>query len=443
MCHAGHVVKGESSKEMAGGLDRRVARGDAQAAISGEFDMRWKYADINDVREAAERAEVMRKIDAWWRQFHAAQADLESLFNGHKQWDLAAWMNQHLQGIDARLMWEYGPAVRGPGHRLVITPESDAHLRPLVKAVLARAPKIAGWEFYPYRLAEDVEQVRRMAEARKLGSLDGICVTVAAGQHRLVDLTYYAPHARTEDDEPAMEAAVVCTETILGEEVMDKWVGVIEAKPMPKGLMGMFSKHHPRGTVSLDRLRETTMALIGSTLEQLPAAPMCARRLDQQKWSAIKLSPEERAEYACREDMMIAITAAPELFAAAHCGRPFYSGRFSRAGETFCYLKIYKLGASAEGATEKRQGIEEKLNAALMPANAGCVIGGGTGLKYGYIDLALTDVPKAVELMRPILQEVKVSHRSWVLFLDADLADEWIAVWEDASPPPQHAKVQT
>jgi len=32
-------------------------------------------------------------------------------------------------------MWEFGPAVNKEGHRLVITPESAHHLRPLVNRI--------------------------------------------------------------------------------------------------------------------------------------------------------------------------------------------------------------------------------------------------------------------------------------------------------------------
>jgi hypothetical protein len=57
---------------------------------------------------------------------------LESFFDNHAEWDLAGWMQQHLQGIDSRLMWEYGPGANR-GHRLIITPEGEHHLRPLVQ----------------------------------------------------------------------------------------------------------------------------------------------------------------------------------------------------------------------------------------------------------------------------------------------------------------------
>ena len=47
-------------------------------------------------------------------------------------------MEDTLQAIHPSLMWEYGNAVRGPGHRLVITPESRRFLRPMVRTIFER-----------------------------------------------------------------------------------------------------------------------------------------------------------------------------------------------------------------------------------------------------------------------------------------------------------------
>jgi hypothetical protein len=54
---------------------------------------------------------VLKEIDAWWTTF-AANTQRE-------EWDLPAWMERHLQAIHPCLMWEYGQALTGKGHRLV------------------------------------------------------------------------------------------------------------------------------------------------------------------------------------------------------------------------------------------------------------------------------------------------------------------------------------
>src|SRR5688572_20049708 len=115
--------------------------------------MRWKFGSKSDPEYQQTRSKVIRRIDDWWRTFEKDRDQITASFKKGSDWDLPGWMNRHLNTIDERLMWEFGPGVKG-GHRLVITPESDRFLRPLVETLLERAPRMEGWEFYPYRLAE-------------------------------------------------------------------------------------------------------------------------------------------------------------------------------------------------------------------------------------------------------------------------------------------------
>ena len=75
----------------------------------------------------------------------------------------------------------------------------------------------------------------------------------------------------------------------------------------------------------------------------------------------------------------------------------------------------------------------------LRPDQLGCTIGGGTGLRYSYIDLALTDVPRSAEIIRRVLQEGNIPKRSWLQFFDCEWRQEWIGIWDDSPPPPMPA----
>lgn len=127
--------------------------------------MRWIYFNDNP-EEAAEREAVVIKIDAWWRAFAAKLDDLRAHFKGKARWDLPRWMDDNLSPIHPKIMWEYGPAVHGDGHRLVLTPETEHELRPLVAKVLERAPSLPGWEFYEARLPEDLVSTRAAVSDR-------------------------------------------------------------------------------------------------------------------------------------------------------------------------------------------------------------------------------------------------------------------------------------
>jgi hypothetical protein len=190
--------------------------------------VRWRFAELAHGKEEADRRrEVSSAIEAWWRAFEATTADLDRHFRNEKAWDLAGWMDEHLGAIDPRIMWEYGPAAHGGGHRLVLTPESARFLRPLVGEILRRAPRIAGWEFYPHRFPESVEMARVSVEARAHQNLGEAGVRVLDGRHGRIDLVFvHADGAKITD-----EAAFVAAESLVGEQILDEWIGAILVEP--------------------------------------------------------------------------------------------------------------------------------------------------------------------------------------------------------------------
>jgi hypothetical protein len=389
--------------------------------------MRWLFSDPDDRTEAAVRKRVLARIKDWWTAFEDKAPALSELFRGKKQWDLPGWMADNLQAIDPNLCWEFGPAVRTAGHRLVITPESRHHLRLLVRTILDRAPDLAGWEFYPYRLAEDLEQAENTVAGRTAGTLDGVTAELQIGEGHRIDLLFRSPVTKGEDDREAMNVAFVAAESLLGERALDRWVGAMQVAPPARGLKGR--------AISLARLKDTFDALVDSIRDRLPDRPFAGWALEGQ-WNLIKLQPDEADDYPGRADLFVATTCDVELWKSAHHPAPFYSQRFSRHKETFAYVKVdgshFRRGSEAAD----RGVIEDALDAELAQGGLGVHIGGGTGLKYSYIDLALTDLDRGVERTRQALRKLRVPERSWVLFFDADLSAEWVGVYPETPPPP-------
>ncbi len=413
--------------------------------VSGTHTMRWLYFDPSDPEEAALHAAVIGKIDTWWNQFASKTDDLCDLFAQRSQWDLPAWMLSTLNPIDAELMWEYGGALSGSGHRLVITPEAATHLRPMVATILERAPKLAGWEFYSYRLPEDVAMAEQMVASRSGGDLSGTLVTAVIGQHNRVDLTYHDARTRRLDDKQAFNNAFVATETLVGEELMDKWVGTISVERLRKttaldNILGRARRSGP-GLLPLDRLKPTVDALIASMQDQLPDKPYYAFQpaldsSDHTQGFVMKLEPRQAGDYPGRLDLFVAVGTNQGLWRARHQDAHFYSERYSRHCERFCYLKLDGSEGLDEEKFSDRASIEDALNEALVPECAGCVIGGGTGLRYSYIDLALANVDSAVPLIQSRLRAGNITRRAWLLFFDATLSHEWIGMYDDGPAPP-------
>lgn len=407
--------------------------------------MRWRFIDPNNMLEAAERSAVVAKIDQWWKEFESKTSEITALFSRKAEWDLPEWMEQHLQSIHPSIMWEYGPAVCGEGTRLVITPESRRDLRPLVRAILRQAPKIDGWEFYEYRLPEEMKMVGTTVEARAGVNISDYQFRASRGPKHLIDLAFSSPQISQTGDREASNAAFVALESLLGEQCLDNWIGAIEVSPLPraKGIMGLFGRKSGElpGYYPLDRLKDTVEALIGSIKEQVPARPHYQwvsddETINEAEWTLWELKPDEAEDYPEQQDIFVGRSVNAELWTTAHSGSIFCSERFSRCGETFVYVKLDgSQGLDPEGFADKSE-IEDALDAVLKPVELGCCMGGGTGRRYSYIDMALTDVDKAIPLIRKRLQEGKAPLRSWIQFFDSDLSAEWVGIYDETPPPP-------
>jgi hypothetical protein len=388
----------------------------------------WLFADSHNGAAARHKQEVIAKIDAWWKEFQTHVDDLKGLFSNQKRWDLPGWMQQHLQGIDERLMWEFGPDYVLGGHRLVITPEAKRTLRPVVETMLERAPKLPGWSFLAYRPPESEEIARKMVQAR-VGQLlpEPITVRASVGDLHRIDLTFESPDFPRRDQDTPLQQAFVAVESLLGEELLDKWVGAIDTERTKPG------KHSLRP----DRLKDTVDALIGSVHDQLPKEHYAATP-PPDKGAVIRLQPEERDDYPGKSDMLVASTMRPDILLATLKDPSFYSQRYSRHGERFAYLKI-DGSDPGDMKFQDRTEMEDAIDPALREARVGCVHGGGTGLRYSYIDLVLSDVSRGYQVIRDVLRQGRIPHRTWLLFCDCEWRDEWLGIWDDTPAPPMDA----
>ncbi len=406
--------------------------------------MRYRFFETSDAAETRAHTAKVAQIDAWWKAFAAKTPQLAALFSQKAKWDLPAWMEKALGAVDPRLMWEFGPAVKGKGHRLVVTPEHEASLRPLVTLLLARAPKIRGWELYDARLAEPLAMLEPTLQARVgLATVPEMAVSIEPGAAGTLTLVFHIAGAKGEDDDVASATAFVTTETLLGEAVLDGWIGEISVRPLTPPKKGKATQPkkgkatHPKAPARLPlaKLARKVAEAIAKYQRTLPAKP--ARGIAASaEHSLFYGEPTAQSDYAEHGDALTFVTSRPDVWQAAQGGPRFASARFSRAGETFAYVKIDGSGDLSPMKFGDRAEVEIALGKALAKANAGGVFGGGTGLRYSYVGIALRDAKKGIAALRAALRAGKVPERSWILFFDAALREEWVGVYPKTPAPP-------
>ncbi len=399
--------------------------------------MRWFYCEPNSP-EAAEKCAVMERIESWWSAFTERRDDLDAVFRGDGDWDLPGWMAENLQTVDSRLMWEFGPGVRNGGHRLVITPEIHHELRPLASAVIAAAPALEGWEFYEYRPPGTVADAQALAEARTGADISVLTVTTELTKPRQINV-YYHLTSPDQDSEQFRNAAFVATETLLGEEVLDKWVGIIDVLPpatRQDHIFGFASNQKAAGPgLRLADLPAVVERHLADVQAKLPAQPWW-EMIDNVPWTAYELRPQEAADYPGKQDLLTCLSAFPDFHEALFGGRPMYADCFSKFDEQFLFLKIDGSEGLEGSSFGDRSEIEDTLNAALHADACGCVIGGGTGLRYSYVDLAAVDVANTIEVVRRVGVNGGLPARSWIQFYDPSMAGEWVGLTPTTPPPP-------
>jgi hypothetical protein len=359
----------------------------------------WIFLNSGDPQAVAQRREKEHKIDEWWHAFARSARDIDALLRRRKEWDLEEWMHRHLATIDDRIMWE-------------------------IQTILERAPKLQGWTFGAYRPPESVDAARDMVEAKTGEPLpEHVTVRASVGELNRVDLVFESKGFPRSDKELAARQAFTVAESLLGEEALDKWIHAIDvtrARP---------DKH----SLPPERLKRTVEALVLSIRDQLSGEPFAARK-EKAEWSLLELDADEHDDYPWREDLLTFATMDVPLFAATRHDSSFYSERFSRCGERMVFLKFDGTGSDAARMKfPDRAAIEEAADAAL--AGIGTVIGGGTGRRYSYIDLALTDVNRAITALKPALRDGGVPNRTWLQFHDCEWRDEWVGIWDDTPPP--------
>ncbi len=263
-----------------------------------------------------------------------------------------------------------------------------------------------------------------MVKARTGVPLQASGIKCERGRFNRVDVIVEFPGATLKKDyELARSQAFVLIESALGEDILNRWVGGIEATR--KGWGGK----------SVDRLPEEVDRLVREISSSLPTTPLYAAP-DEAMWSLFELEPTPADDFAAQYDMFVGKSMNGEMWQNTHSGVSFYSGRYSALGEVFCYLKIDgSEGLTGEVFSDKAD-IEDALDDRLRSEKLGCFVGGGTGLRYSYVDLSLTNVWDAVPVIRSVLRAGNLTRRSWIQFYDTDWQDEWLGIWEDSPPPP-------
>src|SRR5512140_67925 len=250
--------------------------------------MRWLFPDPS---EDAKRHQILSAMDAFWRAFEKAAPQLDATFKKRASFDVAGFMDEHLQPVWPDLHWTFGKGTAG--HRLTVTPEGERQLRPMIDVFLSRAPKLEGWEYSAYVLPIPIEAAIQGARQSSGLALEKVMATASAGEAGLIDVKLFLDAGEDE----AMEAAMNLVQYTVGEELLDKWIGAIELERIPRS---------GEPAPPLSEVPAAVEALKRARVEALPKSPWNVAV--EREYAVLKGEPEEARDYPRHEDIVTAMT---------------------------------------------------------------------------------------------------------------------------------------
>jgi hypothetical protein len=384
---------------------------------------RWRTFEPGNLVEATARAVIARQIAAWWAAFTqragAILAGYPSDLNDRLH--LNDLMKQHFQVIDQRLCWEF--ASEGPQRmRLVLTPESHYDCTLLIEHILASAPTLPGWRFLGWRIPESIQKTRITVEGRTAKAWRASGCRFNRSDFNAIDVSFGYPSEVVHHDLALAQAqSQIAIETLIGEGAVNEWIGTVSV---------LEADQHE---LPLETCQTAFAAELKDIVSKRPTT-LYADRAATSPWTSFSNEPDQSADYAAQFDLTAASCMDQELWQACHGTGLFHSSHFSGL-ECFCYLKIDRAGYLPGWTIDDREHLSGLIDDALRPLHLGGSIGGATGLRYSYIDLALTDWQRAMQVIRRILVANHLPERTWLLFYDSVWCNEWVGL-NAASPAP-------
>ena len=165
-------------------------------------------------------SENKTQIDAFWVWFVQNSERLRP--NGNEP-EVVSILDQKLRVINERLSWEIGPGKQKPW-QFVVSPNLDKGLLAKTQEMVAVAPELPDWEFYPtrqpkewdYRVELNSDDPNQIIEI-DASSWEFVLLRYPDG---LREVLLYSGNLPTLNKNDRWQAAAIVLESLIGEESM-------------------------------------------------------------------------------------------------------------------------------------------------------------------------------------------------------------------------------
>jgi hypothetical protein len=344
---------------------------------------------------------LKQRTDRFWNWFseHAEtfyQAIEDQNFDNYSQ-SFITKIDEIFPGI----AWVFGPGPDVKGHSLTVSPEGDPYESIAIAYIVAQAPSLPGWTFYSSRQPSPT-----FAE----GSMN------IAGQKVSANEIWVTP----DIDEDAEEIDLVC------------WTPVFQ--DLPEGSRGQITflwLDEALGELNVTQ-RLGSIDIHGDKLAEsfpLTELPEYVSKIEKEhQWKSVILGEayctytvEKRADFKpqfLRSDIFTGTSLLHRLSEEhlAEDGNP--PSKLSKWGVDFIFVALPRNIFSKGSEIDERGEIEDTLQQAFDFDKSGRVLGGASGDENLYLDIAIYDGKKAIDLVIDNLKADPIGKEGKVYFFD-------------------------
>ncbi len=354
---------------------------------------------------------LKQRVDAFWSWFSQNAARFYDTIENKRCADLTDEMSNAVDRWLGGMAWVFGPGADRQGHSFTLSGEGVIGKQFIAEYWQSRAPALPGWTFYSSRQPSEDSGgsiVLHLGDAREdFKPIEFWVSPYVNDQEEKIDIKVWHPSIQRLPENVRMMALFLILDEILGEHGTSNWIGEID-----------FSEERLKEAMPIEELKE-----------------LITRIETEKEWK--KYSPTESYSSYQREDPEGDWLRA-DVFVGTTCFFPLIAEYGRAAGP--CVHPTPDLGVQYVFATidssffpkgrelEVRGAMEDEIIQQLGEAGAGTCFGGASGIHHFYIDFALYDGARSLEIVKDVLRKHQVPKSSQLHWFTKDQKGRSLAV---------------
>lgn len=351
---------------------------------------------------------LKQRVAEFWKWF-ASNADrfyatIEDKRCGELQPETTEAVNKWLGGM----AWVYGPGANRVGHSMTLSGEGFLPKQFVADYWASQAPKLDGWTFYSSRQPSDSFGgiVLHLQDAKEdFKPIEFWVFPYIDTENENIDLTVWHPSIHRLPENARFMALFLILDELLGEYGTQNWIGEIK-----------FSEEHLKKSIPIAELPE----LIQQTQQQHD----WKKHPPTETYSGYSLNPQDTNWL--RSDTVAGTTRCFRLLREYFDAKGPFEHPFPGVGLDYVFVSIPTSHFPRGEEVNARGIIEDEIIELLEANSAGISLGGATGSQNCYLDFAIYDGQRSLDIIQSVLRKHRLPKQTRIHYLTSDRAQEVI-----------------